>query len=190
MIYFQCVVCGKEFGTYRAWLKKTKNPPLTCGDSCYRRHYSNPAVFFWPKVNKLSDIECWLWLACVDYGGYGQIYDPILKKPIGAHQMAWKIRYGSLPNDKILRHTCDTPPCVNWNHLIPGTHMDNKHDSMDRGRHNKGEKVPASKLTADMVREIRDFHESGLSNRLIASIYGIGPTTVFKIVHKEYWKHV
>lgn len=34
----------------------------------------------------------------------------------------------------LIRHTCDTRACVEPTHLLLGTHLDNNHDMIERGR--------------------------------------------------------
>jgi hypothetical protein len=39
-----------------------------------------------------------------------------------------------LPRGLHALHHCDNPPCVNPDHLFPGTDMDNYQDSIKKGR--------------------------------------------------------
>lgn len=55
-----------------------------------------------------------------------------------AHRVIWYEIYGPIPARLVVRHTCDTPPCVNPEHLIVGTHKDNSADRRDRGRYRNG----------------------------------------------------
>lgn len=58
-----------------------------------------------------------------------------------AHRLAYELFVGYLPSGALARHTCDNPACHNPSHLIPGTHQDNKNDSVSKGRHAHGEKI-------------------------------------------------
>jgi hypothetical protein len=44
------------------------------------------------------------------------------------------LAWGPVPPGKIVRHTCDNPPCVNPLHLMNGTSADNSRDMVLRGR--------------------------------------------------------
>jgi hypothetical protein len=52
---------------------------------------------------------------------------------IGAHRFSYRLRFGRIPDGLILRHVCDTPPCVNPDHLLVGTDADNGQDRRERG---------------------------------------------------------
>lgn len=41
---------------------------------------------------------------------------------------------GEIPDGLVLRHKCDNRPCVNPDHLTPGTKKQNLQDCIDRGR--------------------------------------------------------
>lgn len=62
---------------------------------------------------------CWIWKAAIDVAPYRKVYK--------------KLR-GMIPEGALLRHTCDNRCCVNPNHLIPGTQIDNWNDMWRRGR--------------------------------------------------------
>lgn len=53
-----------------------------------------------------------------------------------AHRMAFEKAWGyRLRPAQVVRHTCDTPGCINPLHLQLGTQGDNVRDSVERGRH-------------------------------------------------------
>lgn len=53
-----------------------------------------------------------------------------------AHRIAYKIFNGSDPGDQLVRHACDTPPCVTPDCLLLGSMKENMRDAMERGRAN------------------------------------------------------
>lgn len=82
------------------------------------------------KLDRLSIPEpntgCYLWLAApADTGkrGYGGIY--IGSKRHWAHKVAYELKHGPVPPGLELDHKCDTPACVNPDHLEPVTHQEN-----------------------------------------------------------------
>lgn len=42
---------------------------------------------------------------------------------------------------KVVRHTCDNPPCFLYEHLVLGTVADNNSDRVARGRHHNAVKT-------------------------------------------------
>jgi hypothetical protein len=50
------------------------------------------------------------------------------------HRLAWYFYTGSWP-EKLICHSCDNPPCFRKEHLWEGTHKENTHDMVAKGRH-------------------------------------------------------
>ena len=74
---------------------------------------------------------CWLWTGAAIGSGYGQMW--AFGKPRSATHVSWFLRYGVWPDLNVL-HRCDTPPCVNPDHLFLGTAADNFYDMKNKGR--------------------------------------------------------
>jgi hypothetical protein len=53
-----------------------------------------------------------------------------------------------------------------------------------------GEAHLQSKLTEDQVREIRLLHTRGVTRDALARRFGVGRSTVLRILRREKWKHV
>ncbi|MNQ21497.1 hypothetical protein D3C85_346200 [compost metagenome] len=140
--------------------------------------------------------ECILWAGCKSTTGYGLVRHN--GKCARAHRVAY-CRYNGLSLSDIgglcVMHTCDTPSCVNPDHLRLGTHKDNMSDKVSKGRNVqvKGEEQGSSKLTDEAVREILDLYvkshrEYGAS--ALSRLYGVHPSTVNRIVAGNSWAHI
>jgi len=60
-------------------------------------------------------------------------------------------------------------------------------------RSKPGVKNPAAKLTPAKVREIRRLRAGGAEMRKIADQFGVGKSTIFRVIHAEAkggWAHV
>ena len=141
---------------------------------------------FWSKVDKSAD--CWVWTAHRDHNGYGRFQ--IDDYPRIAHRIAWELSYGLIPNGLWVLHRCDNPPCVRPEHLFLGTAADNYLDARSKNRMPLGESHPSSRLKLVQVMEIRRLGLKGLSQRQIASQFGVAQPTVGKILRREKWAHV
>lgn len=96
---------------------------------------------------------------------------------------------GYLPDDLVVRHTCDNPSCVNPEHLLLGTQQDNVDDCISRNRNTKGESQPTSKLTEEKVREIRKL-KGQFTGYQVAKMYNMDYSVIYGIWRGEGWKHV
>lgn len=86
---------------------------------------------FWRYVNKTG--ECWMWLGSTYKGGYGRFWTGIRR--VQAHRYVWELFHGPIADDGlVVRHSCDTPGCVNPDHLKLGTQADNMFDASRKGR--------------------------------------------------------
>ena len=94
---------------------------------------------FWPKVEKGSPAECWLWKGAVNNQGYGQIL--FNGKVCLASRVSWVMHIGPVPDGLFVLHHCDTPACINPGHLFLGTQTDNMADMAAKGRNGHSNKT-------------------------------------------------
>lgn len=118
--------------------------------------------------------------------GYG-ILTKGRKTTLSAHRVSWEICFGPVQNGLHVLHKCDTPACVNPEHLFLGTQQDNMRDRNVKGRTAKGEQRPEAILSADDVRRIR---LDSRSNAVIAREVNVDPSTISHIKRRRIWKHV
>lgn len=130
---------------------------------------------------------CREWTGRKSDEGYGQVYWQ--GKARQAHVVAWELRHGPVPKGLCVCHSCDNPPCCNWDHLFLGTHADNMADMAAKGRQASGERVAGAKLQESDIPVIRAL-ASTLSRREIARRYGVCRDTIAKVVVGKTWRHV
>ena len=133
---------------------------------------------------------CILWTGARDKKGYGR-----LSKGKLAHRRAWELKNGPA-GSLCVCHKCDTPACVNTDHLFLGTRADNTADMISKGRFKKcyaqarGERQHLAKLTAEKVRDARFLAKSGWTSRRLALLYGVHQVTIAAAVRGATWAHV
>lgn len=123
-----------------------------------------------------------------DRHGYGQhkYYDRSTgkRRTTTLHRYVWALNAGMEIEDvgnRVIRHTCDNPKCINPQHLIEGTTADNMRDKVLRGRQPRGALVASSKLTDAEAEEVRQYALLGWPQRIIADVYNIAQPTVSNI---------
>jgi hypothetical protein len=106
---------------------------------------------------------------------------------IFAHRLSYILCNGEIKDNKIIRHTCDNPSCVNPEHLLSGTHKDNVMDRVERGRSAIGERHGRSKLKRTEVRDI--FKDNISTHTHLSHKYGVNTKVIRDIKNKITWRH-
>lgn len=128
-----------------------------------------------------ADTGCWEWTKGKSHG-YGQLRVPPVfgDYPLYAHRVSYVLHYGPVAQGMFVCHKCDNPMCVNPEHLFQGTQEDNLRDMANKKRSCLGEKNGQSKLTDDMVKNLRV--DAGLKQYELAVKYGISEAQVSRIL--------
>ena len=152
-------------------------------------------ALFWAKVDTSGD--CWEWQGVLTVLGYGYLRRN--GQTWRTHRYAWMLTSGPIPQALHVLHRCDNRRCVRPDHLWLGTHADNMADMAAKHRTAfescpesapRGEGHWNAKLTAELVRSIRQRAASGEALAAIASEYGVGRKTVSDAVLRRTWAHI
>lgn len=120
-------------------------------------------------------------------GGYVYITDNGRTKLL--HRFIYEQLMGPIPEELVVRHTCDNAGCINIEHLILGSQAENIQDRQDRNRQANGHKINTSKLTDAEVLEIVDLLRiKGCEE--IGKLYNVSNQTVSGINTGLYWSHL
>lgn len=131
---------------------------------------------------------CMLWMRGKNNTEYGYAYINGRHKRV--HRLVWEHYNGAIPNGMLVCHKYDNPPCCNLEHLFLGTHKDNHHDKVLKGRQHRGEELVWSVLTAEQVIEMRRLYKDGRGTTSLCNKYGVGLDCVRKALLGLSWSHI
>ncbi len=139
---------------------------------------------------RVNEHGCWIYLGDTSSGDYGRFQ--VEGKKVGAHRAAYVMRFMHDPRELCVCHSCDTPCCINPEHLFLGTHLVNSQDKFANGRqpNNAGARNPNSKLDERKVRRIKRLISRGLNNKQIARRFAVTHGTISLIRLRKSWNHV
>jgi hypothetical protein len=165
-------------------------------------------------LDRVSRAEsgCWEWQGRLGSSGYGSCCFVVRGKNFAAHRAAFLLFCGPLLKGLEVCHHCDNRRCVRPDHLFQGTRTDNMRDCSSKGRHwmqktphlstlsrlspeqkwsrGRGERNGNAKVTAEIVRQIRQMAADGKTSHEIARVTGLHNGHVRAIVRKKWWTHV
>lgn len=143
----------------------------------------------WRNVEKTD--TCWLWRGkCVNNKGYAAI--TMRRRGYGIHRLSYALAFGEVPDDLFVLHRCDTPLCVNPEHLFLGTQADNIADCKQKGRLRPplvgyGTSSPHSKLSEVMARNIVSLNAAGFSSPVLGRMFGVSHNAIRDVLHGVRW---
>lgn len=172
-----------------------------CKGMCDKHYRRAKKGNMYPKTRRMGTIEerflmqfkkndidlCWLWEGDKRPNGKGILYGRFTienGKGTSAHRYSYKFFNGDIPDNLFICHKCDTPLCVNPNHLFLGSHKENMKDMVNKNRSYKGrgEKKSISKLTNKQASEIR---QSDDKRENLAKKYNVSLSCIARIKRNE-----
>lgn len=131
---------------------------------------------------------CHLWLGTVCASGYGRVAYGRAGSPVLIHRIAYELAFGAFDRTLKVCHRCDTPSCVNPDHLFLGTQQDNMRDMFEKGRANprghRGQRRLATVAATVATRELAS--ENSHASDAIA--YKLHLTRTSALLAR--WRHV
>ena len=127
-----------------------------------------------PKVG-----GCWEWQGAFDTKGYGRIV--VDRKEVRAHRFSYELANGPIPSGLHVLWRCGNTRCVRPDHLYLGRAPVKRATS---------EASVNAKLTKTEVTQIRSKAADGETMEALARSYGVGKTTVWRVVKRETWADV
>lgn len=184
MINTICKKCGKCFLVKESKLMNGRGKfcSLNCRNNSYKKDYDSD--YFWSRVNKKSEDECWDWLGNIR-NGYG-IYT---RSRFYAHRKAYEFTYGSFTVSMHVLHKYDNPICCNPKHLFLGNNQDNINDKVNKNRQLRGENHPNSKLNVYQIKFIRKYSNM-YSFKCLAKMFSVDYHHISDIIKNKRWKSV
>lgn len=137
---------------------------------------------------------CWNWTGARmprskhGRGGYGAI--GVGTRVVTTHRLAFELFFGPIPKGTMVLHRCDNRICVNPEHLYLGSAKRNTRDMLDRAREAWGERNGQAKLTEDDIRRIFALRRQRLTQRRIASQFGVTQSAISRILSRECWRRL
>lgn len=164
-----CVFCSNKFTT-------EKMNQVHCGIKC--------RIF--AHIEKI-DNGCWIWKGSTDRDGYGLM--SIDDRSRRVHRISYEVfKEEKIPFDKNACHSCDTPACVNPDHIFVAKSFENTQDMMEKGRSRfSGRGVI---LNAEKIKKIRFLASHSFSSADIGRMFKIGAPHVDQIVERKIWDHI
>lgn len=142
-----------------------------------------------PELNS----GCHLWSGTLNDAGYGILW--IGQRLVRAHRFAFAEHHGPIPSGMNVCHRCDTPACVNPDHLFLGTQAENMADMVAKarrvqGRVYRGVENSQAKLTEADARRILEEVAAGRPVTEVANDNGVSRTAVNHIIKGRNWSHL
>lgn len=146
--------------------------------------------FLMTDVMNYEGYECLVWPFCRDKKGYGRIN--MGGSPQVVSRVVCEEEYGPAPEPLMeAAHSCGKGHlgCVTKRHLSWKTSKENNSDKLAHGTRLRGERCPASKLTANDVLDIRSKVGTMLQEDL-AIMFGVSRRNIRDIRDRKTWSHL
>lgn len=162
-------------------------------------------MWFFDKKD-VKDNGCWEWTGVRIKDGYGMLSVKGIRFLVHRYALMFHLNR-PIEKGTEVRHKCHNPSCFNPDHLEEGSHQDNMIDMVVANRQARGETLAGrlrgiahesgrgegngrAKLTNAQVLEIRQLSDSTMSQRDIATRYGVSKTAIRGVLSGTTWKNI
>lgn len=141
---------------------------------------------FLSYIEKKPD-GCWGWKGGKDIKGYGICW--YKGKTWFAHRVSLLLhnKVTQFNPGKVIRHSCRNTSCVCPDHLEEGTREENAKDKVRDGTDLRGDRCHFSKLSWDIVADIRKKSVDGMKLKTLSQEYGVSASCISAIVRNKTW---
>jgi hypothetical protein len=98
-----------------------------------RQHQRVPLVFRLLNRVVFGMSDCWHFCGSRNQFGYGRLTFKGRMQVV--HRLSYETFVGPIPAGMSVLHRCDSPSCINPEHLWLGTYAENSRDCWEKGRH-------------------------------------------------------
>ena len=122
--------------------------------------------------------------------GYPAVWIKEAKRSFMVHRLVMQAFVGECPKGMEVRHLDGNPVNSHLSNLAYGTTAQNQQDRKQHGTDNAGTRHGMSKITEDIVREIRHAWSFGFTQQSIADYFGLSNSHISNIVNYQKWSHI
>ena len=124
-----------------------------------------------------------------DPEGYNRVkFD---RKTQRLHRLIWYFCYGTVPEGKVVCHSCNNKGCINPFHLYTATaELNSTHAARDKLYKSGSEQPSAVFKDEDIETLFRLYYKDYVSQQKIADRYGVSQSNVSKILRGAAYKHI
>jgi len=141
---------------------------------------------FESKYVPIPGTGCWIWTGATVPRGYGKLSVRTSFWEY-AHRISWQLYRGAIQDGMYVCHKCDTPSCVNPDHLFIGSAKDNNDDMIAKNRNCIGDARSDAKLTKKQVEFI---YASKLPGVWLSKEFGVSTGLISGIRRGKKWNCV
>ena len=135
------------------------------------------------RIERLSEPDlnsgCRLWAGGATRTGYGTMKWKY--KAVGAHRLSYEAEHGAFDKGLHVLHKCDTPLCVNPDHLRLGTHKENMRDMGLKGRRKSIPKEQKRPISQEVQEEAIRLLRTGMGTGRVGLAVGISQHSALRI---------
>lgn len=176
-------MCQKHYSAWR-YASRDVMPVVPRGYPCASRSDTMEERLE-RRIERDPNSGCWLWAGALNNYGYGSL--GVHGKGYAAHRLSFETFRRRLAPGEVVCHKCDTPACVNPDHLFAGSQADNLADMHAKGRHRANFLGARAVLTEERVLEARRRYRAGEKAKSIAADFGVHEHTLWMAASGRSW---